>query len=254
MLSIDNRDKKSTLYWIGLAEKSDIFTQGYIGFTCEPLKKRWCRHLWDAKKNSQNVVHKAIRKYGKEKIVFKAICVGSADYCLNMERKLRPSRNIGWNICIGGGAPGLGKKMSEENKMRLSALAKGRVWSAESRKKVSESQMGRVATIESRKRMSDSAKARGFSDSHKANISLAKKGVKSTNGAWLHPGADHLKWTLAGQYYDLFMHGFGRIPSSVMLGYNGDGFKQILKRIKLGWNPWLDESFLSWKNSSLRKV
>lgn len=245
---------KSEVYWIKKPEHTDVLSEGYIGFASGNAIKRWAEHVSEAKRDSRYPIHKAIRKYGKDGLEFKVICVGSAEYCLYLERLLRPKRNIGWNICIGGGAPGLGRKLTAEHKAAVSIAQKGRKRTAQEKANISIASTGRRASAESREKMRGAALARGFSDEHKKNISLAKKGVKSTNGAWLHPGADHLKWTLAGQYYDLFMHGFGRIPSSVMLGYNGDGFKQILKRIKLGWNPWLDESFLSWKNSSLRKV
>lgn len=250
MLAADDRKRKALVYWIKHPSHTDMLSQGYIGFSSSGnSSKRWNEHVCDAERSSKYPVHRAIRKYGKDVLEFKILCIGSAEYCLDIERKLRPERMIGWNICPGGGAPGLGRKMAESHKLTLANMMRNRVISDETRRKIGMASMGRSPSIEAREKMRAAAKARGFADEHKRNISLAKKGVPSTNPAWLHPAADKKKWTLAGQYYDLYNYGFGRIPSGEMLGYNGDAFKPILMRIKAGWNPWKDETFQAWKAS-----
>lgn len=227
-----------------------MFSEGYIGFTSADSSKRWCEHVFDSGRNSQYPIHRAIRKYGKD-LEFKVICIGSAEYCLEIERKLRPSRNIGWNVCVGGGAPGLGRILTAEHRAAVSRAQKGRIRTAEERLKVSLASTGRFPSAEIRAKLSASAKAKVFKPEHKKNISMAKRGIPSTNGAWMHPRADHGKWRLAGQFHDLYKYGFGRIPSSTMLGYNGDAFKQIVKRIQSGWNPWEDAEYSNWKTKDM---
>lgn len=248
MLSANDRSKKSYLYWVGKKSHADIFKDGYVGFTSFTPQKRWNEHISDAKKGSAYPIHKAIRKYGSYGLTFKVICIGSADYCLALEKKLRPSRGLGWNIAIGGEAPGLGKTLTDEHKHAVSIAQKGRVRTSQERINVGLASMGRVPSSDSRKKMSDAAKARGFSEDHKRNISAAKKGIPSTNGAWLHPSAIVEKWIVANQYFDLYNHGFGRIPASEMLGFKGDAFKSILNKIKFGWNPYYDAEYCAWKN------
>lgn len=252
MLSKDERGRKSSVYWIRLPDHDDIFSQGYVGFSSLGIEKRFNEHLFDARnKETTYPIHRAIRKYGKEGLIIDTVCIGSADYCLELERKLRPDRNLGWNICAGGGAPGLGRVLSSEHKEAVSRAQKGRVRTIAERHNIGLAAKGRFPSEEVRKKLSDAAKARGFADSHKENISKAKKGVASTNPMWMHPSADRGKWAVACHYYDLYKNGFGRIPSSEMLGYNGDAFKQILKRIKDGWNPWKDEKYMDWRKSQI---
>jgi hypothetical protein len=78
----------AVLYWVRLSEHSDIFTEGYVGVTPNFAKRmREHRHrfkaIWD-------------------KIVMQTIVVADLAYCYDIEKKLRPNRNIGWNKARGG--------------------------------------------------------------------------------------------------------------------------------------------------------
>lgn len=78
----------AVVYWVHLPEHTDIFSQGYVGATTD-LAKRTRSHkhkfkdLWD-------------------KLVVDTILVAESAYCYLIEKKLRPSRNIGWNKSQGG--------------------------------------------------------------------------------------------------------------------------------------------------------
>lgn len=123
-----------SVYWIHHPDHTDMFSQGYIG-----VSKRYKRRLWEHLNLSKNtILIKAIKKYGWDNLVKKEILISDFEYCFEIEKKLRPEKNIGWNIAVGGGPPPLmfgnnwnvgkpswnkGKKFTEEHKKKLS-LAK----------------------------------------------------------------------------------------------------------------------------------
>ena len=84
--------------------------KGYIGQTTHSLKKRWSQHLNAAfKKNSQDVFHKAIRKYGKNAWKLEILeVVGSKKDLNEKEIEFIEKYNThylngnGYNMCIGG--------------------------------------------------------------------------------------------------------------------------------------------------------
>ena len=89
------------LYWIRTKDHDDIMTQGYIGVS-NNVERRFLEH----KKNPQNRHLKfAIEKYKWDNLLKTVLLIAEKDYCLDIERKLRPEPAIGWNIVAGGGAP-----------------------------------------------------------------------------------------------------------------------------------------------------
>jgi hypothetical protein len=76
------------LYWLRLAEHTDVFNQGYIG-VAQDFKKRLRSH-----KHRFKSIWKSI--------IATPLVVGSKDYCFDVEKKLRPNRQIGWNRSAGG--------------------------------------------------------------------------------------------------------------------------------------------------------
>lgn len=129
----------SVVYWIAHKDHTDMFSQGYIGVS-KNHKKRWYNHSW----KRENVhFNNAINKYGWNNLQKKIVLIAEDDYCLDIEAKLRPTKNIGWNIAIGGGKPPspLGKKfgpMSEETKAKVSASKKGFKHTPETEAKVTQ--------------------------------------------------------------------------------------------------------------------
>ena len=137
------------IYWIKHPDHSDMFTEGYIGITND-FAQRMRKHK--SKITNAHLLN-AINKYGWDVLVKNVILIANVDYCLEIEQKLRPKKDIGWNIAVGGGKPigwVKGQKLPDWVKERIS---KGK--------------MGKK-----------------FSDEHKANLAKAKLGinpVKSNN-------------------------------------------------------------------------
>ncbi len=91
----------SVVYWAHLPEHDDMWKQGYIGITKQPVIHRWLDHIYKAKIDNQLIFARALNKYNN--IVFDVIVVGQdREYCERIEAQLRPDLNIGWNINIGG--------------------------------------------------------------------------------------------------------------------------------------------------------
>jgi hypothetical protein len=134
----------ATIYWIHHPDHTDIATQGYIGFTQKTLEHRYKKHI----ERSKNVKRSgrlgaAIRKYGHDKLILKPLFIGHAEYCLEMENKLRPKCSIGWNTGPGGSKTTLGRKATPEQRAHFSKVHSGRPHSEEWRRMMSEKFKGR---------------------------------------------------------------------------------------------------------------
>lgn len=119
----------SYLYWIHLPEHTDIKTQGYVGISTD-VQKRFEGHKKKPNKHLKN----AFNKYNNN-VVVDTIIEEDEDFCLLLEQELRPKKNIGWNIAVGGGKPppsekGRGKGIikgphSEEHKRKIGLANSG---------------------------------------------------------------------------------------------------------------------------------
>jgi len=78
-------------------------SQGYIGVSGN-VKERFASHrgMWSG---TNNHLRNAIKKYGWDNLEKTVLLLAEKDYCLGIERKLRPADKIGWNLTIGGGYP-----------------------------------------------------------------------------------------------------------------------------------------------------
>lgn len=204
----------SVVYWIAHKSHTDMFSQGYIGVSNNHTK-RWYAHSW----KTENVhFFNAIKKYGWDNLDRKIILIAEDDYCLDIEKKLRPSKNIGWNIAVGGGKPpsSLGKKfgpMSDETRAKVSASKKGFKHTPETEAKVTQNLIihgaptrfkkgqpswnkgkpmpshvteavvkantGRVHSAEERQKRSESLKGRIVSEETRQKIRLGNLGKKA---------------------------------------------------------------------------
>ena len=120
-----------SVYWIRCADHTDMTSQGYVGVSID-AERRWLQH----KRPRQNPHLKfAVQKYGWDNLVKTQLLISTEEYCLEIERKLRPDNNIGWNITAGGGKP----PVAYGNKSRVgkSSWNKGIPCSDEMKKKLS---------------------------------------------------------------------------------------------------------------------
>lgn len=90
------------VYWIHLPIHIDPYKDGYIGIT-NNLENRIKSHK-KAYKNKISIVSNAFDKYDNllVEVLYDSI---SSEEAKNIEMKYRPSREIGWNIAVGGGLP-----------------------------------------------------------------------------------------------------------------------------------------------------
>lgn len=128
----------TAVYWIRHQDHTDMFSQGYIGVS-KNADQRYVQH----KNRTQNAYLKhAINKYGWDNLVKQVVIVAEESYCLDVEFKLRPNDQMGWNLVKGGGMPPslLGKKytrtkpawnkgleFSSDTKLKISANVK-KLW------------------------------------------------------------------------------------------------------------------------------
>lgn len=151
-----------SVYWLRLPEHTDMFSQGYVGIS-KNVSARWKYH----RKSKENPhLTAAIKKYGFENLVKQIILIADKSYCLGIERKLRPSRKIGWNIEIGGGTPPSQKNQTSFAK-GLIPWNKGVPMDDKIKAKVSESRKGKMAWN----------KGKPMPEETKAKVSSAKKGI-----------------------------------------------------------------------------
>lgn len=121
----------ASVYWIRCADHTDLMTQGYVG-----VSARFNRRMWEhLTLNGNRHLTFAINKYGWDNLIKSQILIAEEGYCLDIERKLRPTDSIGWNCVAGGGKPpsSLGKRFVRTSP----AWNKGLKMSAETRAKVS---------------------------------------------------------------------------------------------------------------------
>ena len=121
-----------SVYWIHHPEHTNMFTQGYIGVS-KDAHRRWGEHH---KKTHNTHLKNAINKYGWDNLIKTKVLIGSKDYCLDIETKIRNTENTGWNIVVGGGYPPTAKKGMNKGKV---AWNKGLTYSDDTKKKISDS-------------------------------------------------------------------------------------------------------------------
>lgn len=219
------------VYWIHLPEHTDMFTEGYIGFTSNSPEIRYKEHLISAKNSSLYPIHRAINKY-KDRLILQTLVSGDNDYCLELERKLRPERNLGWNIAIGGGAPMLGMSHTEESKQKLREINTGKVMSKEAIEKSVSKRIG----------------AKRTEAMVEANRQRAVKQFAEYKNEWDHPHSNKNAWKLAVDMFSIYSSGemFGRRSISKRYNIGADSAMKVVNKIKSGWNPLNDSDYLNW--------
>jgi group I intron endonuclease len=116
---------EAVIYWIRLPEHTNIATQGYVGVS-KNVSRRITEHLRDLVATTHTNPHLkyAFNKYGWDRFIIDIFFCGHEDFCYLLENDLRPTKNIGWNITIGGHrGPGWpkGKKPSASSLKKATA-------------------------------------------------------------------------------------------------------------------------------------
>lgn len=147
---------KYYLYWYRLPEHTDPYTQGYIGVTND-LKRRHNEHKYSSNKRNKTYIcthfTNAINLYGGIDKLIKEVLHEQDSYeeVYTLERKYRPSIDIGWNIAVGGEYPGevsplKGKtdRWDDAKKALIGSYHKGKTISEEHKKALSQKNRANV--------------------------------------------------------------------------------------------------------------
>jgi len=100
-LNIRMNYREATIYWIHLTTHTDIATQGFIGVSTNYLK-RYKVHRNASIKNTHTNQQLATAFNTHTDIVVDVFMMGTKSFCHQIEAKLRPTTNIGWNVAPGG--------------------------------------------------------------------------------------------------------------------------------------------------------
>jgi len=153
------------VYWIHLPEQNNVAIEGYVGIAIN-FEQRMFAHKSCAKTGKEQTLYNAIRKYGWENLIKEIILISSENYCLEIEKKLRPLPRIGWNIAVGGEFSGShlkGIKQSAQHLAnrkkaligRISGM-KGKTHSEQAKEKTRQAHLGKVLTEASKKKIAAS--------------------------------------------------------------------------------------------------
>ena len=142
------------LYWIHLESHTDMFTQGYIGHA-----KNFNARMRDHKRQvsrKKSKFYNAAKKYGWDNLIKEIILIGPDEqYCSEVEFKLRPLPNIGWNLQPGGSHS---PSVLQEVKDKISNAMRGKSQSTEQVAKRVSKNRGQKRTQEQRDNISKALK------------------------------------------------------------------------------------------------
>lgn len=92
------------VYWIHTTDMSDSLTQGYVGVS-NNTKRRLTNHFSKLRHSRHENQHFQRAFNIDNDLVVDIIFEGPEAECYLKEQELRPARNVGWNINIGGAKP-----------------------------------------------------------------------------------------------------------------------------------------------------
>ena len=149
----------------------------YIGQSVD-IDTRWRQHC-NAKDDM--LIHKSIQKYGAENFSFEVLLECPAEMLNDWERDMIALYDCispkGYNLTEGGG----GCKCSEETRLKMSEVKKGKHLSEEHKRKISNTQKGKHLSEEHKRKLSESMKGKHLSEETKIKISNTQKGKTPWN-------------------------------------------------------------------------
>ena len=224
------------VYWIHLPEHTDMFSEGYIGFTSKTTEERYKFHLYKMRANKDNLpLYNAMRKY-LERVVVETLCICEDAYGLWLENRLRPLPNTGWNSAAGGDTPhNKGRKYNRRppscsTKAKLSAASLS-WWKAH----------GKEHTF-----VGPPAPKKVPKDC------LLEYMKNCPREPWLRPTANVLIWYNADALYEAYLVN-GAVGRFLPSGERFNG-KTITRWFEDGWRPKEDPSWTEWKERRRQNV
>lgn len=226
------------VYWITDDIATDVWTHGYVGITSKTVNKRLYRHKWSYLKHTNGSKQSSPKLYNKIKslggwsnIKVITLCEATLEYCLVLEKRLRHSSNISWNIAIGGEEGGMfGRAHSFSAKLKMSDAHRTRPpMSQETRRKIS------------------------LAHSGKKGLCNGDKNFNFKRPAWKAPAATlaSLKsWSLCSEIYQMLLKNSAIAYPTILSLFEGvskQSFQVIVNKIKTGWVPTEDQEWLSFK-------
>jgi group I intron endonuclease len=155
----------------------------YVGVTGKTLDRRRSQHEWEAShgKLKCRYFHFALQKYGFSNFEWRVL-LHCHDYADGLQEEIRLISEIKpeYNL-TDGGQGGLGRKISDEARAKMSLRRKGIELSAETVAKIAAKNRGKKRSPEHCQRMSDIRLELAASGEIGAKISAAKKGKKFTD-------------------------------------------------------------------------
>lgn len=201
------------VYWIHCPEHTDFLSQGYIGVTSRTSALRYAEHLYKSKTDSWPL-HNAINKH-KDELIVETLVISDLEYAYEIEAKLRPVANIGWNLSEGGYNKPTGriKPYVKTNKKRGSTLIG-----------VPKEQTHRDKISESRKKFyQDNPIPVGVSTTTNSNV-----------------------WSKADILFESYSSGIGITKMSKLFELSISQIStMVYKHFKNGWNPNEDSAWLT---------
>ena len=147
------------VYWIRAPHHSDMTSEGYVGVS-KNAQNRWkYGHNWAYRKGCHVNTRfaNAISKYGWDNLVKTVLVIAKEEYCYDLERKLRSTNKVGWNLVVGGGKPPVAKFRGENYISPLKGKPRETPW-----------MIGRIPATA----------GMPISETTRAKLSAAKKGKK----------------------------------------------------------------------------
>jgi group I intron endonuclease len=150
----------------------------YIGQTVQLIRKRWARHICNARKKINKPLYNAINKYGKENFIIEEIEKCQFYNQLNERERFwinfykSTQINFGYNITDGGNQG----RCPQEVYDRIGLKRRGVHLSEKTKKLISESNKGKIFSKETRQKLSIAATNKIVSEATKLKLSIFHKG------------------------------------------------------------------------------